>query len=80
MYTNIYTDHAIEMISMWLNTLASNLPEGFPLESVKEAMELVMRNNLFEWGDMHFLQLLGTAMGTSAACMWARYTFRAMKS
>ena len=34
-----------------------------------------MRNNIFEWGDMYFLQLLGTAMGTSAACMWATIYF-----
>ncbi|KAL7520013.1 hypothetical protein ACHAWF_000257 [Thalassiosira exigua] len=34
-------------------------------------MVLVMKNNIFEWGDMYFLQLLGTVMGTSAACMWA---------
>ena len=34
-------------------------------------MALVMQNNVFEWGDLYFLQLLGTAMGTSAACMWA---------
>ena len=30
-----------------------------------------MRNNIFKWGDTYFRQLLGTAMGTSAACMWA---------
>ena len=36
---------------------------------------LVMRNNLFEWGDLYFLQLTGTAMGTSAACMWATIYF-----
>ncbi|KAL7523278.1 hypothetical protein ACHAWF_000452 [Thalassiosira exigua] len=34
-------------------------------------MVLVMKNNIFEWGDCYFLQLLRTAMGTSAACMWA---------
>ncbi|KAL7531325.1 hypothetical protein ACHAWF_003719 [Thalassiosira exigua] len=33
-------------------------------------MVLVMKNKIFEWDDMYFLQLLGTAMGTSAACMW----------
>ena len=38
-------------------------------------MELVMRNNIFVWGDGYFLQLLGTAMGTSAACMWATIYF-----
>jgi len=38
-------------------------------------MEIAMRNNQFEWGDMHFLQLLGMTMGTSAACMWATIYF-----
>ena len=38
-------------------------------------MELVMRNNIFVFGDLYFLQLLGTAMGTSAACMWATIYF-----
>ena len=34
-----------------------------------------MQNNIFEYGDLYFLQLLGTAMGTSAACMWATIYF-----
>ena len=67
MYTNIDTPHALSMISRWLDTVA--LPEGFPLEAVKDAMKLVMENNIFQWGDLYFLQMLGTAMGTSAACM-----------
>ncbi len=71
MYTNINTPHAIQVISLWLDGLADRLPHDFPLEAVKEAMILVMENNIFEWGDMYFIQLLGTAMGTSAACMWA---------
>jgi len=73
MYTNIDTNHAIEVISKWLDSLP--LPEGFPLAAVKAAMELVMCNNIFVWGDSYFLQLLGTAMGTSAACMWATIYF-----
>ena len=48
MYTNIDTDHAIEVISAWLNNLKDNLPKDFPLSAVKAAMILVMRNNLFE--------------------------------
>ena len=77
MYTNIDTDHAIDVIGSWLDNLkdSERLPDGFPLDAVKEAMTLVMRNNLFEWGDCYFLQLLGTAMGTSAACMWATIYF-----
>ncbi|KAL7544934.1 hypothetical protein ACHAWF_008298 [Thalassiosira exigua] len=77
MYTNIDTDHAIEVIGKWLDKLEldGHLPEGFPLAAIKEAMVLVMKNNIFEWGDCYFLQLLGTAMGTSAACMWATIYF-----
>ena len=77
MYTNIDTNHAIKVISEWLDSLHLNnqLPANFPLEAMKEAIMLVMENNIFEWDDLHFLQLLGTAMGTSAACMWAMIYF-----
>ena len=34
-----------------------------------------MENNIFEFGDMYFKQLTGTAMGTSAACLWATIYF-----
>ena len=77
MYTNIDTEHALEVIGKWLDKLyrEGKLPRDFPLEAVKEAMAIVMRNNTFEWGDLRFLQLIGTAMGTSAACMWATIYF-----
>ena len=73
MYNNIFTDHAIEVISWWLNDMheKDKLPYNFPLDAVLSAMVTIMRNNIFKWGDLYFLQLLGTAMGTSAAVMWA---------
>ena len=73
MYNNIDTEHAITVISWWLNDMDTNdkLPPNFPLEAVIHAMKVIMRNNIFEWGDLYFLQLLGTAMGTSSAVMWA---------
>lgn len=73
MYNNIDTDHAIEVITWWLDDLHARgeLPPNFPLDAVKTAMVMIMKNNIFEWGDLNFLQLLGTAMGTSAAVMWA---------
>ena len=73
MYTNIDTKHALEVIVIWLDSL--NLPDNFPLEVVTEAMQLIMSNNIFEWGDVYVIQLLGTAMGTSAPCMWAAIYF-----
>ena len=36
-----------------------------------EAARLVMRWNIFEYGDCCFKQLIGTAMGTPAAVLWA---------
>ena len=75
MYTNMHTGHAILVITEWLRSLQHRLPTGFPLDAIIEAMTLVMTNNIFEWGDMYFLQLLGTAMGTSSACMWATIYF-----
>ena len=73
MYNNINTDHAIEVITWWLKDLYQRdlLPENFPLDAVLSAMVIIMRNNLFEFGDLYSLQLLGIAMGTSAAVMWA---------
>ena len=77
MFTNILAAHAIDVISWWLDDLYDRglLPEGFPLEAVKKAMVIIMKNNVFEFGDLHFLQLIVTAMGTSAAVMWATISF-----
>ena len=73
MYTNIDTSYALETIFKWLDSMP--LLEEFPLAAVKAAMELAMCNNIFEWEDSYFLQLLVTAMGTAAACMWATIYF-----
>ncbi|KAL7526576.1 hypothetical protein ACHAWF_001826 [Thalassiosira exigua] len=64
MHNNIDTDHAIEVPSKWLDELSQlpNFPPDFPLKAVKSAMIHIMRNNIFEFGDLYFLQLLGTAM------------------
>ena len=77
MYNNIDTPHAIEVICWWLDDLHARglLPEKFPLDAIKIAMREIMTNNLFEYGDMYFLQLIDTAMGTSAAVMWASLYF-----
>jgi len=57
MYNNIDTEHAIRAINLWLKDLdsKSQLPNNFPLEAVIYAMETIMRNYVFKWGDMYFL-------------------------
>ena len=74
-YNNIDIKHTITVTCWWLNDIngKEQLPSNFLLEAVIHAMKIIMRNNLFEWGNLFFfLQLIGTAMGTSAAVMWAK--------
>ena len=70
MYTNMDTTHLIEVMTWWLNKMESEgkLPFAFPLEAVVEAIRLVMENNVFVFRDCHYLQISGSAMGTSSAC------------
>ena len=75
MYNNIKTDHADEVLTEWLLEIAPLIGDDFPVEAIIAAMRIIMRNNIFEWGNLCFLQLLGTAMGTSAAVMWATLYF-----
>jgi hypothetical protein len=72
MYTNIDTDHAIKVIGEWLFKIKDDpdFPKDWPLLPVKEAMETIMRFNVFEFGNLRIHQLRGTAMGTSSACIW----------
>ncbi len=76
-FNNIYTGYAIKVISAWLNKLSAHLdfPKNFPLSAVKWATATIMRNNIFTFGVLHFFQLLGTTMGTSAAVMWTTMCF-----
>ena len=73
MYTNIETEHCLQILYEWLDRLAAQglLPKGFPIQAIKVAMAVIMKNNIFTYGDLYFLQLSGTAMGTAAAVMWA---------
>ena len=72
-YNNIDTEHATTVITWWVKDLENkgHLREGFLSHAVISAMRIIMTNNIFEFGDMFFLQLLRTVMGTSAAVMWA---------
>lgn len=77
MYTNIDTDHAVNVISNWLDKIKEEpgFPKNWPLDAVKEAMSTIMRFNIFEFGNLKIHQLRGTAMGTSSACIWATIYF-----
>ena len=71
MYTNIDTQHSLKVLRLWFDLHAHQLPKKYPVDMVLQAIRIVMTNNVFQFDDTFWLQLTGTAMGTSAACMVA---------
>jgi hypothetical protein len=69
MYTNIDTDHALAVIADFLDN--HPLAVGLPANALVSALELVMRCNIFQFGDTYWHQLCGTAMGTPPAVVYA---------
>ena len=69
MYTNIDTYRAIGSIRSFLNSTEDY--KHLPLDAINDALELIMYNNVFRFGDCYFHQLSGTAMGTPPACCYA---------
>lgn len=74
MGTNIDTDHALSVVSEFLRThpLCQNICN---FNSINRGLEILMRNNLFKFGNTCWLQLEGTAMGAPPACMCATLHF-----
>jgi hypothetical protein len=71
MYSNIPVTHALETINKWFQRHKKDLPMNFATELILDCLDIVMKNNVFMFGDLWFLQLEGTAMGTSCAVMYA---------
>ena len=68
MYTNIHLKHALPVIKDFLtNTELGRMimdTEHINISALLAALDLVMNNNVFRFGDTYFLQKNGTAMGT----------------
>ncbi len=59
MYTNIDINYSIERISTFLAKTWDN----YDCKVVKEAMEIVMKNNCMRFGNSIYHQIRGVAMG-----------------
>ena len=70
MYTNIDTNHAITVLSTFLNT--STYATGIDPNACIDAIKIVMRHNIFKFGDTYWVQMNGTAMGTPPAPTYAQ--------
>jgi hypothetical protein len=75
MYTNIDVEIGISSIKNFLITNREKISTNFPCNLFLEILEIVMKNNIFSFGNTYWLQLKGTAMGTPAACAYATITF-----
>jgi hypothetical protein len=71
MYTNIDPDHGLSAFNQWFDEYPDEIPSKFPKALFLQVLETVMTTNVFEFGDTNWLQLKGTAMGTSCACLYA---------
>ncbi len=75
MYTNVDVDHSIQTLHNWFDTYKNELPPDLSPLLLLKALEFVMNNNIFSFGDTYWLQKTGTAMGTPCACMIASINF-----
>jgi hypothetical protein len=69
-YTNIPMTKALSFISNHIRETAHEF-QDIPVEALVEALGIVMRNNVFTFGDVTYRQVRGTVMGTPPAPIWA---------
>ena len=73
-YTAINTQQALREIGSYLRHNESTFKD-IPVKALMAGLRLVMTYNVFTFGDTHWLQLSGTAMGTPPACNYATLFF-----
>ena len=75
MHTNIDTPHALSVISTFLHM--SPIPQmvEVDVDALLAALNIVMRHNVFRFGDTYWLQTCGTAMDAPPAPMYATLYF-----
>jgi hypothetical protein len=75
MYTNIDPEEGIETVRSYLSTYNKEIKEQVDVSYICDLLYLVMNNNIFKFGNTWWKQLVGTAMGTPCACIYATLFF-----
>eukprot|EP00957_Ditylum_brightwellii_P060116 4565219-Ditylum_brightwellii.AAC.1 len=70
MYTNICTDAALQEIWDYINGIKLNYPD-ISHKALISALTLIMKFNIFKFGDSYWLQKQGTAMDAPPARTYA---------
>eukprot|EP00804_Cyclotella_cryptica_P005149 CCRYP_018670-RB/>CCRYP_018670-RB protein AED:0.42 eAED:0.42 QI:0/-1/0/1/-1/0/1/0/93 len=71
MYTNIRTGPALKHISKLLRTEEGRTFHHYDATALIEAIEIVFKNNILQFGDTYWWQISGTGMGIAPAPPWA---------
>ena len=73
LYTNIPHEEGIKSVLHYMKLHANTLPPGaLNVHTIGVLLETILKNNNLLFMDRHFLQIVGTAMGTKAAPPYAK--------
>ena len=77
MYTNIDPSEGPPTIEKYINEFATEFTKdhNIPTNYIIKLLNLVMKNNIFQFGNTWWKQNTGTAMGTPCACIYATLFF-----
>ena len=67
MYISINSNHGIEVTCKFFKKFNDQLLPGRPTKFILSIFEIIMKENIYQFRDTYYLQLMGWAMGTSAA-------------
>ena len=74
LYTSIPHDLGLTAIEHWLDKHRESLPRPFPKAFILEAISIVLKENTFQFDDINYKQIQGTAMGTKMPPTYATLT------
>jgi hypothetical protein len=80
MYTDIDTATRLASVRVVIDSNMNIISGDFPVELFLRVLECIMVNNIFTFADTYWLQLTGTAIGTTVACAYAMVTFEQHKN
>ena len=74
LYSNICNDLGLTAIKHWVDTKRSDIPDRFTTDFILESLKFIIENNSFQFNNVFYLQVKGTAMGTKVAPTYATLT------
>ena len=75
MYTNIDTQHGLQILQELIFTYAPTIDPTFLTDTIFQLLKIMMKNNVFTFGDLFFLRKCRTAMGTIASVKYTSIYF-----